>query len=70
MDERDEIIKVEDSEVLEWIGKLDEASRVELKRRALERRAVEMLQPAEKEPNWSAMDEQTFLRTRREKYGY
>jgi hypothetical protein len=66
----DEIIKVSDEETLEWIGNLDEQSRVELKRRALERRAVEMLQPTEKEPNWGAMDQQTFLKTLREKYGF
>jgi hypothetical protein len=56
----DEIIKVEDSEVLEWIGNLDEQSRVELKRRALERRAVEMLQPAPQAPDFASMSDQEF----------
>jgi hypothetical protein len=32
--------------------------------------AIDLAQPEEKEPNWAAMDDQTFLRTRREKYGY
>jgi hypothetical protein len=56
----DEIIKVSDEETLEWIGNLDEQSRVELKRRALERRAVEMLQPAPEAPDFASMSDQEF----------
>ena len=66
----DNLIKVTDAEAVEWAEGLSDADKVELKRRALERRAVELLQPAEKEPNWAAMDDQTYLRVRREKYGY
>jgi hypothetical protein len=64
-DERDEIIKVTDAETLEWIGNLDEASRVELKRRALEKRAVELLQPPAAPPDVSRMDDQEFARYKR-----
>ena len=66
----DNLIKVTDAEAVEWAEGLSDAEKVELKRRALERRAVELLQPAEKEPNWGSMDDQTWLRVRREKYGY
>jgi len=63
-------VKVSDQEALEWANNLTDNEKIELRRRALEKRAVELLQPEEKEPNWAAMDEQTFLKTRREKYGY
>jgi hypothetical protein len=66
----DDLIRVTDAEATEWAEGLSDADKVELKRRALERRAVELLQPGEKEPNWAAMDDATYLRVRREKYGY
>ena len=66
----DNLIKVTDAEATEWAAGLSDSDKVELKRRALERRAVELLQPAEKEPNWGSMDDATYLRVRREKYGY
>jgi hypothetical protein len=70
MSDENDLIKVTDAEAVEWAEGLSDADRVELKRRALERRAVELLQPQEKEPNWGAMDDATFLKVRREKYGY
>jgi hypothetical protein len=70
MSNENDLIKVTDAEAVEWVEGLSDAEKVELKRRALERRAVELLQPEEKEPNWAAMDEQTFLKVRRVKYGY
>jgi hypothetical protein len=63
-------IKVTDAEAKEWASNLSEQDKVELKRQALLKRAIDLAQPEEKEPNWAAMDDQTFLRTRREKYGY
>jgi hypothetical protein len=70
MSNENDLIKVTDNEATEWANGLSDGEKVELKRRALERRAVELLQPAEKEPNWGAMDDPTYLRVRREKYGY
>jgi hypothetical protein len=66
----DDLIKVTDAEAVEWAEGLSDADKVELKRRALERRAVELLQPEAKEPAWGSMDDATYLRVRREKYGY
>jgi hypothetical protein len=66
----DTLIRVTDSEATEWAQGLSDAEKVELKRRALERRAVELLQPEAKEPAWGNMDDATYLRVRREKYGY
>jgi hypothetical protein len=63
-------IKVSDSEALEWANQLSDQDKVELKRQALLKRAIDLAQPNEGEPNWGAMDDQTFLRVRREKYGY
>ena len=65
-----EDIKVTDSEAREWANNLSENDKVELKRQALFKRAIDLAQPDEGEPNWGAMDDQTFLKTRREKYGY
>jgi hypothetical protein len=52
-----EDFKVTDSETRDWMSRLDENSKIELKRRALERRAVELLQP-KPAPDFSAMTEQ------------
>jgi hypothetical protein len=64
-----EEIKVTDDEAREWASKLSDQDKVELKRQALLKRAIDLAQP-EEEPNWAGMDEQTFLHTSREKYGY
>jgi hypothetical protein len=63
-------IKVTDEEARAWADALSPEHKEELKRQALLKRAIDLAQPDEKEPNWSAMDDQTFLRVRREKYGY
>jgi hypothetical protein len=50
-------IKVSDSEAREWMAALSDSEKLELKRRALEKRAIELLQPRSA-PNFSAMTEQ------------
>jgi hypothetical protein len=63
-------IKVSDDEARKWASELSDQDKVELKRQALLKRAIDLAQPDEAEPNWASMDDQTFLRVRREKYGY
>jgi hypothetical protein len=58
----DDLIKVSDAETLEWINNLDDNSKIELKRRALERRAVELLQPEPEAPKFGAMSDQELER--------
>ena len=50
-------IKVQDSEVRQWMDALSEDEKLELKRRAMERRAVELLQP-QSAPDFNAMSDQ------------
>ena len=50
-------IKVTDIETREWMAQLSEADKLELKRRAMERRAVELLQP-QPAPDFNSMTEQ------------
>jgi hypothetical protein len=50
-------IKVTDSETREWMSRLSDEEKLELKRRALERRAVELLQP-QPAPDFNSMTEQ------------
>jgi hypothetical protein len=57
---KEDLIKVTDDEAAEWIGGLSNAEKVELKRRALERRAVELLQPAPEAPDFASMSDQEF----------
>ena len=53
-------IKVSDVETRQWMESLSEADKQELKRRALERRAVELLQPEPAAPNFAGMSDQEF----------
>jgi hypothetical protein len=62
--------KVSDAEARAWADALSPEHKEELKRQALLKRAIDLAQPDEQEPNWAAMDDATFLRVRREKYGY
>jgi hypothetical protein len=55
-------IKVTDAETREWMAQLSDADKQELKRRALERRAVELLQPNPEPPNFGGMSDQEFAR--------
>jgi hypothetical protein len=50
-------IKVTDAETREWMASLSEADKLELKRRAMERRAVELLQP-QPAPDFNSMTDQ------------
>jgi len=52
-----EDIKVTDLETREWMSRLSEEEKLELKRRAMERRAVELLQP-QPAPDFNSMTEQ------------
>jgi hypothetical protein len=52
-----EDFKVTDIETREWMGQLSDADKQELRRRALERRAVDLLQP-KPAPDFNAMTEQ------------
>jgi hypothetical protein len=52
-----EDIKVTDAETREWMSRLSEDEKLELKRRAMERRAVELLQP-QPAPDFNSMTEQ------------
>jgi len=54
-----DVLKITDQEVTEWVNNLSDADKEELKRRALEKRGVERLQP-EKEPNLGAMTQGEF----------
>jgi hypothetical protein len=57
-------VEVSDSETWEWISKLSDADKQELKRRALEQNAVMLLQP-KAEPNLGAMEQAEFERYKR-----
>jgi hypothetical protein len=57
-------VKVTDAETREWMAALSDAEKVELKRRALERRAVELLQP-ETQPNLGRMTDAEFAAYKR-----
>jgi hypothetical protein len=50
-------IKVTDTETRQWMAQLSDEEKLELKRRALERRAVELLQP-QPAPDFNAMTDQ------------
>ena len=63
MSQSDEI-KVTDAETMEWMSQLSDAEKQELKRRALERRAVDLLQP-KREPDLGAMTDAEFAAYRR-----
>ena len=55
-------VKVTDAETREWMAQLSDADKQELKRRALERRAVELLQPEPAAPRFGAMSDEEFAR--------
>jgi hypothetical protein len=57
-----EDIKVTDTETREWMAQLSDSDKQELKRRALERRAVELLQPKPVAPNFAGMSDEEFSR--------
>jgi hypothetical protein len=62
-------VQVTDEEAREWMGNLNDADKAELKRRALERRAIELLQP-QSEPEWSRLDDGDFLKERMRRHGF
>jgi hypothetical protein len=51
------VTKVTDTETREWMAALSDDEKLELKRRAMERRAVELLQP-QAAPDFNGMTEQ------------
>jgi hypothetical protein len=57
-----EDFKVTDIETREWMAQLSDADKQELKRRALEKRAVDLLQPKPESPNFGGMSEEEFRR--------
>jgi hypothetical protein len=57
--------KVTDEQALEWMSQLSAADQQELKRRALEKRAVDLLQPDKGPPNLGAMSDAEFAAYRR-----
>jgi hypothetical protein len=64
-----EEIKVTDDEAREWASQLSDQNKAELKRQALLKRAIDLAQPP-KEANLGAMDDQEFLKWRRQQYGF
>jgi hypothetical protein len=56
-------------ELANWKQSLTPEDRAELRRRQLERAAIDSAKTDE-EPNWGAMSEQEWLRERMRRYGY
>jgi hypothetical protein len=63
-------IKVTDTETREWMAQLSENDKLELKRRALERRAVELLQPKADMPNLGGMSDSELREYTRKTFGF
>jgi hypothetical protein len=63
-------IKVTDSETREWMAQLSENDKLELKRRALEKRAVDLLQPETAPPNLGGMSDAELREYTRKTFGF